>query len=102
VVSIVLLVVFGMGLVMLSFFSLFLTMASDGCTGEPCDYHEMGLGIALAGVGTWVPFVASLAGVIVQVARRRLSWWIPLVGVVVALGVFAAGVALVSAGGPPS
>jgi hypothetical protein len=80
---------------------LFLGFLSDGCSSPgDCDTGLLGAGIACAVLGTWVPYVAALVGVVVQVARGRRGWWLPPAGLVLSVLVFLAGVGLATAGGP--
>lgn len=83
VVTIVLLAVgavIGLGA---SVMGLMLVMASDSCgTTSECNSGLIGLGVLIAVAAPWACWIPSLILVIVRQAKRRLTWWVPLVAAV--------------------
>jgi len=81
VASIILLVLGAIAFAVLAFASLFLAMMSDGCgSGTNCNYGVMTAGYFVALLVPPVVFVASAIWTIIRLVRRRLAWWVPLVG----------------------
>ena len=101
VTTIVLLVIGGGIAIGLTFFAFFLVFASDPCGASTvCDTDRMSAGFFLALLGPGV--VTGAAGIVavVLLIRRRISFWVPLVGIVLAVGVWIGGAALVISGVP--
>ena len=100
VVTIVGLVITGLLALAASVLGLMLVMASDSCgASSDCDTNLIGLGVLLAVVAPWLCWIPALVLTIVRQVRRRVTWWVPIVGglayvplVVVALLVIDAGV----------
>lgn len=82
-----------------SFMGLFLVMASDSCgvTAE-CSTDLILLGVLVAVAAPWVAVLGAGAWATVRLVRGRSGWWVPLLGLPVAVGLFALGVALTFAG----
>ncbi|MGO4301467.1 hypothetical protein [Leifsonia sp. RAF41] len=103
VTSIVLLVVAIVVAAGQTFAAAFLVFASDPCGGSTvCDTGRMGVGffVALLSPGT-VTLVAVIATIVLLV-KRRISFWVPIVGILLAIGGWAGGAALVISGVPGS
>jgi len=97
-VSVILLVAGVIGFGMLAFLSLFFAMMSDGCYGDRCDTGLMSIGWLIALVAPPVVFLAAAGWTIVRLVRRKTAWWLPIVGAVVAVAIWVAGVGLMDAG----
>ena len=83
-VSIVLMVVGAIVVVLMLVPSIFLPMAIAGC-GEGCNADQMQLGMVLTFVSPSVlMLVASIIG-IVLIVQRKLSFWVVLLGLVLAI-----------------
>jgi len=83
-VSIILMVVGAIVVVLMLVPSIFLPMVSAGC-GEGCNADQMQLGMVLAFVSPSVlMLVASIIG-IVLIVQRKLSFWVVLLGLVLAI-----------------
>jgi hypothetical protein len=99
VVTIVLLVGDGVLAALASFMGMFLVMASDPCGVRECSDELITLGWLLGMILPWVAFVATAVVAIVLMVKRRLAFWVPLVGaalivlsLVLAFAITAAGV----------
>lgn len=80
---------------LMSVFSLFLGMASDGCFDDnPGCTDQVGLGVLVALLGPWVPVVAGSVLAIVRMVRGQLAWWLPWVAFVLGVGVWIGGAAI--------
>ena len=91
-VTILLMVVLAALVPLASFFGLFFGMASDGCVGDnPCDSDRIGLGVSMSAASPPVVFVAALVWVGVRWVRRRTTWWVPLVALVVGVALWVLG-----------
>lgn len=97
VVTAVLVVLLAIFAFFASFFGAFLAMASDGCGGGNCDYDLMMFGIGLALISPWVILLAAAVVAIVLLVRRRLAFWVPLIGAVLMVAMWMAGAAIVGA-----
>ena len=83
-VSIVLMVVGAIVVVLMLVPTIFLPMVSAGC-GEGCNADQMQLGMVLAFVSPAVlMLVASIIGIVLIVQRKR-SFWVVLLGLVLAI-----------------
>ena len=103
VTSIVLLVVSIVVAAGLTFAAAFLVFASDPCGGSTvCDTDRMGVGffVALLSPGT-VTLVAVIVTIVLLV-KRKISFWVPIVGILLAIGGWVGGAALVISGVPGS
>lgn len=86
--TIVLLVVYLIVTVLGSASSFFLVFAGDSCGASSiCDYDQIGKAVLLALGGVWVAFVLLLILAIVLLVTRRLAFWVPLLGILVAVGI---------------
>ena len=101
VTTIVLLVIGGAIAIGLTFFAFFLVFASDPCGASTvCDTDRMSAGFFLALLGPGAVTIAAIIVAVVLLIRRRISFWVPLVGIVLAVGVWIGGAALVISGVP--
>ncbi len=95
VLSIVLLLLLAVLGAVASFFAVFLVFVSDSCgSSSTCDTGRMGLGFVVAFIGVWVPFLPVLVLTIVQLVRRRIAFWLPLVGAALVVAIWAEGAVL--------
>jgi uncharacterized BrkB/YihY/UPF0761 family membrane protein len=101
VLSIVLMVLsVGLGLVLLVM-APFLVMASDPCgAAVECNTEQMGLGFLVALIGPGFAIAAGIVVGIVLLVLRRLAFWVPLVGSVLAAVIFVIGAGIVIGGVP--
>lgn len=85
----------------LTFFAVFLVFASDPCgSSTPCDTGRMGVGFFVALLGPGAVTLVAIVAAIVLLVRRRIAFWVPLAGIVLAIGVWIGGAALVISGVP--
>ncbi len=98
VVTIILLIAGVFGFAILAFVSLFLAMMSDGCMGGTCDTGLMSIGWLIALIAPPIVFIATVVWTIVRLVRRRIAWWLPLAGGILAVLIWLGGVALMDAG----
>ncbi|NUU06087.1 hypothetical protein HNO83_06950 [Leifsonia sp. C5G2] len=101
VTTIVLLVIGGAITIGLTFFAFFLVFASDPCGASTvCDTGRMSAGFFVALLGPGAVAVATTIVAVVLLVRRRIAFWVPLAGIVLAVGVWIGGAALVISGVP--
>jgi hypothetical protein len=101
VTTIVLLVVAGAVAVGLTFFAFFLVFASDPCGASTvCDTDRMSAGFFLALLGPGAVTLVAVIVAVVLLVLRRISFWVPIVGILLAVGVWVGGAALVVSGVP--
>lgn len=86
----------------LTFFAFFLVFASDSCGsgGTACDTGRMGAGFLVALLGPAIVTLAAIVVAIVLMVRRRVSFWVSIAGIVLAVLVWLAGAGLVASGVP--
>jgi uncharacterized BrkB/YihY/UPF0761 family membrane protein len=85
------------------FAGAFLAMASDPCgSGVACREEQLSAGVLVAMLGPAVVTVVAIASVIERLVRGRLAFWPPLVGMAVAVLVWAGGATLVFGAVPTS
>ncbi len=102
VLSVVLLLGLGVLAALTSLFGAFLAMASDPCGAVECDTGLISAGMLTAMILPWVLLAAAVTVVVVLLVRRRLAFWVPLVGVPLVIGAWFLGAAIASAGVPGS
>jgi hypothetical protein len=102
VLTIVLLVGDGVLTLMVSFFGFFLAMASDPCGARECSEELISLGVITAVVLPWIMFIAAVVVSIVLLIKRRLAFWVPLVGAALIIGSWFVGAFIAAAGVPTS
>ncbi|WP_285115233.1 hypothetical protein [Leifsonia sp. fls2-241-R2A-40a] len=101
VTSIILLVLAVVVAAVLTFAAVFLVFASDPCGGSTvCDTGRMGAGFFVALLGPGAVTLVAIVAAIVLLVRRRVSFWVPLAGILLSAGMWAAGAALVVSGVP--
>ncbi|MDR6971898.1 hypothetical protein [Leifsonia shinshuensis] len=101
VTSIVLMVVGVVLAGILTFAAFFLVFASDPCGGSTvCDTERMGIGFFVALIGPAAVTVVAIIAAVVLLVLRRISFWVPIVGMLLAVGVWVGGAALVISGVP--
>ena len=101
VTTIVLLVLAVIIAAVLTFAAFFLVFASDPCGASTvCDTARMGAGFFIALLGpAAITLVTVIVAVVLLVVRRR-AFWVPIVGILLAAGVWIGGAALVVSGVP--
>jgi uncharacterized BrkB/YihY/UPF0761 family membrane protein len=103
VTSIILLVVAVVVAAVLTFAAFFLVFASDPCGASTvCDTDRMGAGFLIALFGPAAVTLVTIAVSVVLLVLRRVAFWVPIVGILLAAGVWVAGAALVISGVPGS
>jgi len=101
VTSIVLLVIAVVIAAILTFASFFLAFAGDPCGASTvCDTGRMGAGFFIALFGPGAVTLVAVIVTVVLLALKRISFWVPIVGILLAAGVWVAGAALVFSGVP--
>jgi predicted membrane protein len=102
VVLSILLTALGLGIAALvSLSSIFLVMAADSCGGNrECTLPQLTAGWLIAMIGPSVIMLVTLVLTVVSLVRRRVTWWLPLTGIVVELLVWWGAVSLVFASVP--
>lgn len=99
VLTIVLLLGAGGCTLLLSYFGLFLAMASDACMGgNDCRTDLIGWGVLVAAGGVWLPFLAAVVVSIVLLVVRRIAFWVPIAGLVLSFGFTLLGMWLATVG----
>lgn len=103
VVTIVGLVITGLLALAASVLGLMLVMASDSCgASSECDTNLIGLGVLLAVVAPWLCWIPALVVTIVRQVRRRMTWWIPIVGGLAYVPLVAVALLVIDAGVTPT
>jgi hypothetical protein len=104
--DVVLTIVFLVGLVVLtafaSFMGLFLVMASDPCGVRDCSTELITIGWLVGTLLPWVVLIATAIVSIVRMVKRKLAFYIPLLGVVGVAGALVLGFVIAGAGVPTS
>jgi uncharacterized BrkB/YihY/UPF0761 family membrane protein len=77
-------------------FGALLGFASDSCNEISCSFTQIGIGIIVAVFAPVVIFLIATVISIVALVRRKRAFWIPLVGIVVAILGWVVGFLLVS------
>ncbi|KQQ03497.1 hypothetical protein ASG06_08270 [Rathayibacter sp. Leaf185] len=99
VLTIVLLLGTGGCTLLLSYFGLFLAMASDACMGgNDCNADLIGWGVIVAAGGVWIPYLAAVVVSIVLLVVRRIAFWVPIAGIVLSFGFTVLGMWLATTG----
>ncbi|CAN5459782.1 hypothetical protein BH10ACT7_BH10ACT7_22950 [soil metagenome] len=96
VLTIVLLVLYLAGNVILSALALFfLAFAGDSCGARnTCDYDQISNGILIATAGPWIPVIFVVAGAIILLVIKRIAFWVPLVGGALSVTALVVGIAI--------
>lgn len=77
-----------------------LAFAADSCADAVCSYDSITAGVLLATFGPPVAVVISIVTTIVVLVRRRLAFWIPLIGVAAGAIFWGIGAVIVTNGVP--
>lgn len=84
-----------------SFLSFFLAFASDPCgAAVECDTDRMALGMLIALLGPLAVGLVALIAAIVVLVLKRIAFWIPVAGIVLAIAIFVGGAAITISGVP--
>ncbi|OOB89193.1 hypothetical protein B0T42_18915 [Rathayibacter sp. VKM Ac-2630] len=84
---------------LLSYFGLFLAMASDACMGgNDCDSGLIGSGVLVAAGGVWIGMLVALVVSIVLLIQRRIAFWVPIAGTVLSVVATIVGAGMAMAG----
>jgi hypothetical protein len=76
---------------------LFFAFASDSCgASSVCNTDQLAGAMLFVLGGVWIPFVLLLVLAIVLLVTRRLAFWVPLLGIVIAIAILVGGFALVT------
>jgi hypothetical protein len=103
VTTIVLLVLMIGAALVASFLSFFLAFAGDSCgASSVCDYDRMATGMMVAMIGPLLVGLLALIAAVIVLVLKRIAFWIPIVGILLIAGIFAAGVAITISGVTPS
>jgi hypothetical protein len=103
VTTIVLLVLMIGAALVASFLSFFLAFAGDSCgASSVCDYDSMATGMMVAMIGPLLVGLLALIAAVIVLVLKRIAFWIPIVGILLIAGIFAAGVAITISGVTPS
>lgn len=70
-----------------------------GCSGG-CDLDAIGIGAQVTTFGSPVVALIAIIVAVVFIARRKVAFWVPLVGILVIGGLYVLGAFLVSQGVP--
>lgn len=100
VITIILLVLAGVLAAITSFFGFFLAMAGDSCGARDCNSDLIAVGLMVAVALPWVMLIIVAVVAIVLLVKRRLAFWVPLVGGVLIVGSWFVGAMIASAGVP--
>lgn len=100
VVTIVLLVLDGVLAAIMSLFGFFLAMAGDSCGARDCNSDLIAIGLMVAVALPWLVLIIVAIVSIVLLIKRRLAFWVPLVGGVLIIGSWFVGALIASAGVP--
>jgi hypothetical protein len=102
IITIVLLVADGVLAALASFMGMFLVMASDPCGVRSCSTELITVGWLMGMILPWVSFAATAVVAIVLMVKRRLAFWVPLVGAGLIVLVLVLAFFVTSAGVPGS
>ena len=100
VVTIILLVLDGVLAAIMSFFGFFLAMAGDSCEARDCNADFIAVGLMVAVALPWILLIVVAIVSIVLLVKRRLAFWVPLVGGVLIIASWFIGAVIASAGVP--
>ena len=97
ILTIVLLVGYLVLTALISGSGLFLAFASDSCGASTvCDTDAIGGAMLLVLAGVWIPFVIFTVLAILLLVLRRVAFWLPIVGGLIAIGVLVGGYAIIT------
>lgn len=98
VVTVVLLLGFAVLAFVGGFYGALTGMVSDGCDAGSCDGDMIGAGVLTSILAFAIAFVVALVWSIKRFARRRTTWWVPLVCAVGGAVLWIVGLAISAAG----
>lgn len=99
VVLTIVLLLLGAGVAVLgSVMALLIVVLANGCGAVNCDYERLNLGLWVALTGPWATWAIALVVSIVLLVRRRLAFWMPLLGIASTVGVWFLGTWVASTG----
>ncbi|WP_307219062.1 DUF6264 family protein [Microbacterium sp. SORGH_AS_0888] len=81
-----------------SVLALYIVLLSDGCSTVNCDYGQLNLGLWIALSGPWAVWAVAVVVSIALLVRRRLAFWMPIVGVAAIVGVWFLGAWVAASG----
>ena len=102
IVSIVLLVLDVILTAVMSFFGFFLAMAGDSCGVRDCSTDLIAIGMMVAIGLPWAVLLVVVVVSIIVLVRRRLAFWVPLVGAVLIVASLVLGFIIAGSGVPAS
>lgn len=90
------------GLVLVSsvYMSLFFAMATDSCYADRCDTNNLRWAYVVADGGGVAVVVFSAIAASILMVRRRVAFWIPVVGLILQIFTFVLGAGLAGSVGP--
>lgn len=104
--DVILTIVFLVGLVVYtafaSFAGLFLVMASDSCGVKDCNADLITTGWVIGTLLPWLVLIAAGIVSIVFMVKRKIAFYIPLLGAVGVTGALVLGFVIAAAGVPPT
>jgi uncharacterized membrane protein (DUF485 family) len=99
VLTIVLLLLYLVWSLLCAFAGAMLAMASDGCgAASSCDYNVLANAFLIGSFGPVVLALPVLVVAIVLIVLKRIAFWVPLAGGLLALGIEIFSFALASSG----
>ncbi|WP_431795085.1 hypothetical protein [Microbacterium enclense] len=98
VLTVVLLVLLPLAALACSYAGFFLAFASDACGPVTCNYDVMNAGLWFAVIAPWVVLLLALVVAIIRLVRHRITFWVPLVGIVLMAATWFIAAAIVGAG----
>lgn len=100
VVTIILLLLDAVLAAIMSFFGFFLAMAGDSCGARDCNSDLIAVGLMVAVALPWLVLIIVAVVSIVLLVKRRLAFWVPLVGAALIIASWPLGALIASAGVP--
>jgi hypothetical protein len=92
-VTVVLIVLLGLGGLLSLTFGLFFLMAGANCADSACT-DRVGLAVLLIELAPVVAWAPTTAWAVVRMARRKVAFWVPLLALPIYVAVVAGGVAV--------
>ena len=96
--TVVLLVLLPLAALACSYAGFFLAFASDACGSMTCDLGLMNFGLWFAVIAPWAVLLIAVAAAIIRLVRHRITFWVPLAGIVLMAATWFIAAAVVSAG----
>ena len=94
ILTIVLLVLYLAGAVVLSSLGFFVAFAGDSCGASTvCDYDAIGSATVFAIAGPWIPLLPVLIVSVILLITKRIAFWVPIVGGLLSLAALIIGFA---------